>query len=141
MVGEAFRIILRSLMGAAHGKDNMEFIVSRQHGLLHRPHSISLNSRRLSVVQVEECDVKAGEERQLRAGLRQIESQQSAAEQCQQASNILGGSDGVSQGVQNVEHALRAILSQESMHAAAQAHPPDSGMAPWEMAVFFPSLC
>ena len=70
------------------------------------------------LAQVEACEVVAGEEKQLRAGLRQIEAQQSAAEQCQQASLMLG-SGGVSQGLQNVEHALRLILSQEAVHSGA----------------------
>ncbi len=65
----------------------------------------------------------AGEERQLRAGLRQLEAQQSAAEQCQLASMSLGGGNGgVDDGLRAIEQTLRLILSQEAAHAGAQEH-------------------
>ena len=61
-----------------------------------------------------------GEERQLRARLRQLEARQNAAEQCQLASMLLGSNIGaVGAGLQNAEQTLRLILSQEIAHASS----------------------
>ena len=61
-----------------------------------------------------------GEERQLRARLRQLEARQNAAEQCQMASMLLGSNNGaVGAGLQNAEQTLRLILRQEIAHASS----------------------
>ena len=70
-------------------------------------------------MQVDELEVTAGEERRLRAGLRRIEAQQSASEQCQQVSMRLG-SGGLSQGLQQIEQSLRLILSDEAVYSGAE---------------------
>lgn len=62
----------------------------------------------------------AGEERQLRARLRQLEARQNAAEQCQLASGLLASNNGaVGAGLQHAEQTLRLISSQETAHASS----------------------
>lgn len=61
-----------------------------------------------------------GEERQLRARLRQLEARHNAAEQCQLASGLLGSNHGaVGAGLQHAEQTLRLILSQETANESS----------------------
>jgi hypothetical protein len=76
------------------------------------------------VSQVRAAGLEEGEERQLRASLRQMESRRQAVERCSMVRLAVsgdGGGGGVLDGLRGVEAHLHAILMQEE---AAAAGPP-----------------
>lgn len=76
------------------------------------------------VVQVQHSRLQSGEERQLRATLRQLESRRSSVERAGLVHLAVmgeGGIGGVLQGVRALEGHVNAILAQEEAHAGLSA--------------------
>lgn len=72
------------------------------------------------MLQVQQSKLQPGEERQLRATLRQLESRRSSVERAGLVHLAVmgeGGLGGVLQGVRALEGHVNAILAQEEAHA------------------------
>ena len=76
------------------------------------------------IVQVQQSRLQPGEERQLRATLRQLESRRSSVERAGLVHLAVmgeGGLGGVLQGVRALESHVNGILAQEETHAGLSA--------------------